>query len=84
MGMWLRVLGAGVLGRNGASFGLAFALAQVNWLIDKPLPDDVIASAIICHDGAVGPVGEIERKLNHARCSGSTLRRFFVAEGSGA
>jgi hypothetical protein len=70
------VLGGSV---DGASFGLSFALAQVSWLIGKPLPDDVIASATIGHDGKIGPVGEIDRKITFAVSCGKTLQRFIVA-----
>lgn len=50
---------------DGASFGLAFALAIVSDLLDQSLPVDVAATARFANEWTrLGPVGGLEAKLS--------------------
>ncbi|RME71266.1 MAG: hypothetical protein D6776_10505 [Planctomycetota bacterium] len=48
---------------EGASFGLAFFLAQASEVLDCPLPADVVGCATVDAHGALGPVEALDRKL---------------------
>ena len=65
---------------KGASFGLAFLLAMTSRVLGQPLPADVIGSATIDANGAVGPVEGLEAKIAVISERAPRVRRLLVAE----
>ncbi len=71
----------GSLVATGRSAGLAFVLAQASFELDRPLPEDIIASAKVDPDGRVRPVaeGSLDAKVETICRAAPRIRRLFVA-----
>ena len=64
---------------EGASFGLAFVLAESSRIMGHSVPADLCASATIRSDGALGRVEGLESKLRAIAAAALRVRRVLVA-----
>lgn len=64
----------------GSSLGLPLTLGFVAVLKDQSIPVDVAATGTIDRTGAVGPVGDLEKKVTHAFSEGYKV--FMYPEGN--
>jgi hypothetical protein len=65
---------------RGRSFGLSFVLCMASKVLDVPVPEDVIASAIVDANGKVGRVEGLECKILAVERDAPRIRRFLVAD----
>lgn len=63
---------------DGPSFGLSFVLSLAARIFNRPVPEDVAASAEVAADGTLKGVDEIERKLRLVDACAPRIKRFFV------
>lgn len=64
---------------DGPSFGLTFFLLLTSIVLDQPLPDDVVASAVIDDRGHIGPVDAIAEKIAGIIAMAPSIRSVLVA-----
>ncbi len=65
---------------DGASFGLAFAMALTSRVTGRALAGDWAASACVDEEGCLGPVDGLEQKLQVVTTQAPQVARFLVAE----
>jgi len=64
---------------DGASFGLAFAIAEVSRVLELPAPSDVCTTAVVNPDGSLGRVEGLQEKLRVVFEAGLGIKKFVVA-----
>jgi len=65
---------------EGDSLGLSTVLALASMLYGQPLPDDIVASAAVDDQGALGQVGRVEAKVRTVVECLPGVRRIIVAK----
>lgn len=65
---------------GGASFGLSFLLAHASFLLEIPLPVDLVASAALGPQGVLGHVRALEHKIRGLATLAPQVRRLLVAK----
>lgn len=68
---------------DGASFGLSFLLGLASYVLERPLPDDLVASATLLRGGGVGKVEGLRGKLAALHGLAPRVLRVIVASEQG-
>lgn len=77
-----RRAGARAAELKGLSFGLPFVLALASQVLNRPLPDNLIATAAVKPTGEVKAVDGIQAKVRVVAQETRRIRRFLVAPGN--
>lgn len=65
---------------DGRSFELAICLATASQALGVPLPQPIVASALVEPDGRLSPASELEAKAQAVALGALGVQRFIVAE----
>ncbi len=65
---------------EGTSMSLPLALALCSKIINRPIPPDLSATAVVARDGSMAPVDSIESKLRILRAERPFIKRVVVCD----